>query len=84
MFSHQNKGMNTLVRASSNLRETMFLRLSLKFLCGGLRPLAEALCIKRAFYAVLGNFWCSVVPSVNFSSNLSNYDKIPPKKIMKI
>ena len=37
----------------------------------------------RAFYAVLltlGNFWCSVVVSVNFSSKLSNFEKNPKNK----
>ena len=35
------------------------------------------------FWITLGHFWCSVVTSVNFSCNLSNFEKNPknPKKI---
>ena len=56
--------------------------------CGGLWPPAEAffalvekeLCMLS--WLTLGNFWSSVVTSVTFSSNLSNFQKNPknPKK----
>ena len=32
------------------------------------------------FLLILSNFWCSVVTSVTFSSNLSNFEKNPRKK----
>ena len=60
--------------------------------CGGLRPTAEAFYALRAkkelfmlFWLTLGHFWCSVVTSVTFSSNLSNFEKNSknPKKIQK-
>ena len=51
--------------------------------CKGLRPPAEAFFALRAkkelymlFWLTLGHFWCSVVTSVTFSSNLSNFEKI--------
>ena len=50
--------------------------------CGGLWPPAEAffaLWAKKElfmlFWLTLGHFWCSVVTSVTFSNNLSNYEK---------
>ena len=50
--------------------------------CGGLRPPAKAFFALRAkkelfmlFWLTLGHFWCSVVTSVTFSSNLSNFFK---------
>ena len=60
--------------------------------CGGLWPPAEAflaLLAKKGpfmlFWLTLGNFWCSVVTSVTFSSPLSNFEKNPknPKKSKK-
>ena len=52
--------------------------------CGGLRPPPEAFSALRAkkelfmlIWLTLGRFWCSVVTSVTFSSNLSNFDKNP-------
>ena len=38
------------------------------------------------FMLILGNFWCSVVSSVTFSSNLSDFEKNPenPKKNQKM
>ena len=37
---------------------------------------------KKAYYAVLANFWCSVVTLVTFSSKLDNFKQNP--KIQKI
>ena len=31
------------------------------------------------FWPILGHFWCPVVTSVSFSSNLSNFEKNPEK-----
>ena len=38
----------------------------------GLRP---RLFLPFVFLLILGHFWCSVVTSVTFSSNLSNFEK---------
>ena len=50
--------------------------------CGGLQPLAKAFFPLRAktefftpFVLILSNFWCSVMTSIIFSSNLSNFEK---------
>ena len=50
--------------------------------CGGLQPLAKAFFLLRAkkeffrlFVLILSYFWCSVVTSIIFSSNLSNFEK---------
>ena len=52
--------------------------------CGGLRPPAKDFFALRAkkklfmlFWLTLGHFRCSVVTSVTFSSNLSNFEKNP-------
>ena len=59
--------------------------------CGGLHPSAEAFFALRAtkelfmlFWPIFGNFWCSVVTMVTFSSNLSNNNKKNIQKISKI
>ena len=42
---------------------------------------------KRAYYAVLAHFWhflCLVVTLVTLSSNLSNFERIPPPQKKKI
>ena len=51
--------------------------------CGGLLHPAEACFALRAkkeifmlFWLTLGHVWCSVVTSVTFSSNISNFEKI--------
>ena len=65
--------------------------------CRGLRPSAQdffALCAKKEFFTlfvlILGLFWCSVITSIMFSSNLNNFEnnqkksqKIQPHKIQK-
>ena len=33
----------------------------------------------RLLVLILGNFWCSLVTSITFSSNLSNFEKNPKK-----
>ena len=40
--------------------------------CGGLWPSGKKK-LFRQFLLILGNFWCLVVTSVTFSSNLSNF-----------
>ena len=59
--------------------------------CGGLHPSAEAFFALRAtkelfmlFWPIFGNFWCSVVTMVTFSSNISNNNKKNIQKISKI
>ena len=47
--------------------------------CGGLWPSAEGFFwakkeLLTLFVLMLGHFWCSVVTSVMFSSNLSNFE----------
>ena len=56
--------------------------------CGGFWPSTKAFFAHRAkkdLYTLcvltLGHFWCSVIISVTFSSNLSNFEKNP--KIQK-
>ena len=65
--------------------------------CGRLRPSAQdffRLCAKKEFFTlfvlILGLFWCSVITSVMFSSNLNTFEKNPknlkknlPHKIQK-
>ena len=36
------------------------------------------------FLLILGNFWCSVVPTVTFSSKLGNFETKYKKKIQNI
>ena len=36
------------------------------------------------FVLILGDFWCSVVTSVTFSSNLSNFNKKPKKQKLNL
>ena len=44
--------------------------------CRGLLPLAEAsFALQAKKELILGNFWCSVVASVTFSSNFENIKK---------
>ena len=45
--------------------------------CGGLQPLTRAFFVpqaKKELLRILGIFWCSVVTSVIFSSNLYNFE----------
>ena len=60
--------------------------------CKGLRPPAEGFFALRAkknlimlFWPILGHCWCTVVPLVNLSSNLSKFKKNlkTPKKNLK-
>mgnify|MGYP006908641815 CR=1 FL=1 len=49
--------------------------------CGGLWPSTKAFWAKNEhltlFVLILGHFWCSVVTSIMFSSNLGNFGKNP-------
>ena len=41
--------------------------------------------LKMALLLIVGHFWCTVVTSVTFNSNLSNFENNPknPKNIQK-